>query len=246
MGTIRAISLTVLSCLAPAAVASDLPPHAVGLTGEDVVVVSTESFLAAHPDQLYRLKAQGALKDGDPALARQYLLQGARFGDKLSQAMLAQMWWDGRGGETDRALAYVWMDLAAERNTPLLVVERERFWNALEPAERERALRIGGQIFDQYEDRVAKPRQERQMRKAQLATVGSRIAQRSGKMDVCIGNYWLTRDGQPLCNERIYAHRFYQDRFWEPEQYWAWQDQVLHITTSAPGVEVGSPSSISR
>ena len=64
----------------------------------------------------------------------------ARYGDKLSE----QRWptcWNGQGGPADRALGYAWMDLAAERGTEWLVVQRERFWEALIADERERAVR---------------------------------------------------------------------------------------------------------
>lgn len=244
MTTPRSLPLALCIPFAATALASDVPPHAAGLTGEDVTIVSTESFLTAHPDQLYRLKAQGALHEGDAVAARRHFTLASRYADKLSQAMLAQMWWDGKGGETDRALAYVWMDLAAERRTPLFLAERERFWNALDTAQRQRALAIGKAIFDEYADDVAQPRLEREMRKAQLATVGSRIAHRSGKMDVCIGTSWITMDHQFVCNERISAHRYYQARFWEPAQYWAWQEQVLRVTTGLPDVEVGQPSTV--
>lgn len=246
MKTFRLLSLASLMAVAPSSLASEVPPHAAGLSGEDVVIVSTESFLASHPDQHYRLKAQGALHEGDPASARRYFTRASRYADKLSQAMLAQMLWEGSGGEADRALAYVWMDLAAERSTPLLIAERERFWNALDPGERQRALAMGKAIFDEYADDVAQPRLEREMRKAQLATVGSRIVQRSGKMDVCIGQVWITSNHQFVCSVQVNAHRYYQPRFWEPARYWAWQNQVLDITTSLPGVEVGTPTSITR
>ncbi|HGM5925234.1 TPA: hypothetical protein ACKP5H_003249 [Stenotrophomonas maltophilia] len=53
------------------------------------------------------------------------------------------MLWNGQGGPADRALGYAWMDLAAERGTEWLVAQRERFWEALSPDERERAVREG-------------------------------------------------------------------------------------------------------
>ena len=243
MGMHRLLFPALLACIAPAAAASDIaPPHAAGLAGEDVRVVTSEAFLTAHPDQHYRLLAQGALKAGRPELARQYFQRAARFGDKLSQAMLAQMLWDGIGGEADRALGYAWMDLAAERATPLLVLERERFWEALAPAERERALAEGKVIHDEYADAVAQPRLEREMRKANGATIGSRIARRSAKTDTCIGTARISRDQLFLCHDPVDTAHFYADRFREPGQYWAWQTQALEIITSRPEVWVGTPA----
>lgn len=221
-----------------------IPPHAAGLTGDDVLVVSSEAFLTAHPDQHYRLLAQGALHQGKPEQARNFFRRAAYYGDKLSQAMLAQMLWDGTGGEIDRALGYVWMDLAAERGTPLLLSERERFWQALDQSEQQRAVTEGQAIHATYADDAAKPRLEREMRKANLATIGSRISTRSAKASTCIGTARIARNQLFLCMNQVSTDRFYQDRFWEPEKYWAWQDQVLLINTGMPDVTVGTPASI--
>ena len=136
------------------------------------------------------------------------------------------------------------MDLAAERGTPLLLSERERFWLALDQSEQHRAVTEGQAIYATYADDVAKPRLEREMRKANLATIGSRISARSAKAETCIGTARVSRNQLFLCMNQVSTDRFYQDRFWEPGKYWAWQDQVLLINTGMPGVTVGNPASI--
>lgn len=228
----------------PVLLDTGIPPHAAGLTGDDVSVVSSEAFLTAYPDQLYRLRAQGALHEGRPEQARHHFRRAAHYADKLSQAMLAQMLWDGLGGDVDRALGYAWMDLAAERGTPLLLAERERFWRALDQSEQERAVAEGQAIHATYADEVAKPRLEREMRKANQATIGSRIAARSAKAETCIGTARVARNQLFLCFNQVSTDRFYQDQFWEPEKYWAWQDQVLLINSGSSGVTVGDPATI--
>ena len=77
-----------------------------------------------------------ALKRGNPVRAAYYFKRSARYADKASQAAYAEMLWEGRGIERDRALAYVWMDLAAERDDSPLVSFRERYWAGLDEAER--------------------------------------------------------------------------------------------------------------
>lgn len=246
MATVPFLSLSL--CWAMSSVPmhqdTDIPPHAAGLSGNDVSIVSSEAFLTAHPDQLYRLRAQGALHEGRPEQARHYFRRAAYYADKLSQAMLAQMLWDGVGGDADRALGYAWMDLAAERGTPLLLAERERFWHVLDQSEQQRAVAEGQGIHAAYADDVAKPRLEREMRKANQATVGSRISSRSAKAETCIGTARVSRDQLFLCMKQVNTERFYQARFWEPEKYWAWQDQVLLINSGLSGVTVGNPASI--
>jgi len=95
------------------------PPAFTDPRGQEIV--HTSAFLASHPDLRYRKLAQEAVADGRLEEARTYFRYGARYADKLSQAALAEMWWEGRGGEQDRALAYAWMDLAAERGTDFLL-----------------------------------------------------------------------------------------------------------------------------
>ncbi len=58
-------------------------------------------------------------------------LRAARYADKPSQAMIAQMLWNGDGVPVDRVMAYVWADLAAERGYPAFIATREKFWSEL-------------------------------------------------------------------------------------------------------------------
>ncbi|MDQ3205764.1 MAG: sel1 repeat family protein, partial [Pseudomonadota bacterium] len=88
-------------------------------------------FLNFHPDLQYRSYGidAHAKKNVDRAMV---LFRGAAFyGDKPSQAMIGEMTSRGEGVPRDQALAYVWMDLAAERGYVDFTLLRERYWRAL-------------------------------------------------------------------------------------------------------------------
>src|SRR3546814_13111981 len=82
--------------------------------------------------------------------------------------MYALMVGQGEGGITDRAQAYAWMDLAAERGYPELLAQREQFWRALSSDERARAREIGESLYATYGDAVAKHRLERELRRGRF------------------------------------------------------------------------------
>jgi len=243
-GIATTAGLGLMLVLARTAGAAELPAGAPipGVDPADYDMVVSESFMSAHPDMLYRLRGMGALDRGNGAEAERYFRLAARHADKLSQAFLAQMLWDGRAGVAqDRALAYAWMDLAAERGTPLLLVERERYWAALDTAERERAVREGKAIYAEYADDVAQPRLEKVMRLAQKNVVGSRTGSRAAMVDLCIGD-WRISDSRLICNRSVSAARFYRDTYWKPELYWKWQERQLNPPRE--DIRLGAPEPV--
>src|SRR3546814_6828921 len=80
-------------------------------------------------------------------------LRAARYADKPSQAMVAEMHWRGLGVPQDRELGYAWMDLAAERMYPNFVIKRERYWQLLDADQRSNAIERGQQLLAEYGDR---------------------------------------------------------------------------------------------
>src|SRR5690606_37219363 len=94
-------------------------------------VMITAGFLKAHPDLRYRLHGLEKYKERDFDDALKFFRRAAFYADKPSQGMVAEMYWRGEGVEQDRALAYAWMDLAAERGYRGFLGLRERYWNAL-------------------------------------------------------------------------------------------------------------------
>lgn len=209
----------------------------------DTDVVMSEAFMRAHPDLQYRLRGLGALQRGEDTQAADYLRMAARYADKLSQAFLAELYWTGRGLPQDRALAYVWMDLAAERATPMLLADREQYWAALDEQERARAIREGKAIYAEYGDKVAQPRLETAMRRALRDDLYSRGSNRSSQLEMCVGD-WRIADSHLICKRTVSAERYYQDRYWKPAAYWQWQEQQMRIPRE--DIQVGSPVQVKK
>lgn len=207
------IALT-LAILPVGVVLAEQPENTVA----EQLVMSSEGFLASHPDLRWRREGLFAYERGDAETAARYFKRAAEFADKPSQAVYAELLWRGEGVEQDRVLAYAWMDLAAERGYRLFVAKREGFWAELDAAERQRALRDGPAIYDRYGDDVAKPRLNRLLTKGRQGVTGSRVGH-VGKIDIMLpgpGGVWWHVTGDDL----------YQQRFWHPASYWAWQDET--------------------
>ena len=109
----------------------------------DELVMSSEGFLSSHPDLRWRGEGLEALQEDRAGEAFDYFKRAAKYADKPSQAMVAEMLWTGTGTPMDRPLAYAWMDVAAERAYIPFLAKREQYWNALSEAEQARALEVG-------------------------------------------------------------------------------------------------------
>jgi len=200
--------------------ASLLGAHAAVVVAEpkaDPLVLNSEGFLNAHPDMKYRQLGLAAYEDGDYKRALSEFKRAARYADKPSQGMVAEMLWRGEGTEVDRPAAYAWMDLAAERHFRMLLVQRENYWAALDEAERERAIEVGQALYAEFGDDVAQPRLERVMRLAKRQMTGSRTGF-TGFLRI----EFPTPSGTVSVDGSSYYHRDY----WEPERYWAWQAKL--------------------
>lgn len=184
----------------------------------DREVMTSAGFMSAHPDLRWRTEGLAALEEDRAGDALGYFKRASRYADKPSQAMVAEMLWTGTGTPMDRPLAYAWMDVAAERAYIPFLAKREQYWSALSEAERKEALAVGAAIYDEYNDSVAKERLERLLRRAKRNVTGSRTGF-VGNLQVMVpgpGGIMLTIDGS----------RYYDEQYWEPEHYWAWQDSM--------------------
>lgn len=181
----------------------------------DKAILSSESFINAHPDLMHRTRGLTAYKKNQFSEAFTHFRRAAKFADKPSQGMLAEMLWSGQGVEINRALGYAWMDLAAERHYPTMLARREKYWSALNEAERAQAISLGQEIYASYGDDVAKKRLATALRRAKNNVTGSRTGM-VGALSIII----QTSSGQ----QTIDGSQYYQDKFWKPEQYWEWQD----------------------
>ncbi|CRX67850.1 unnamed protein product [Stenotrophomonas maltophilia] len=211
----RPLVATLLGLLAvPAAGSGPAPPA----DAYETIVLQSHEFLVYHPDLRFRGLGMQARERGRHEEARNDFRNAARYGDKLSQAALADMLWNGQGGPVDRALGYAWMDLAAERGTEWLVVQRERFWEALSADERERAVREGRALYAEFGDPAATPRLERELRAGSMRQTGSRAG----------WNGAMRSQGRGDAGARVLQPEKHQlARYWDPVAYRQWQDEEL-------------------
>lgn len=214
---IRPLLLCSLFILSPAAFAQGEAPEN-PFDAEDIEVMNTDGFLAAHPDLRWRREGLKSYNDGDTGEALALFQRASRYADKPSQAMVAEMLWTGTGTPVDRPLAYAWMDVASERAYLPFLSKREQYWNALTEAERARALEVGKAVYDEYRDSVAKERLDRLLRRAKRNVTGSRVGS--------VGNLQVIVPGPGGTSITIDGSRYYDDQYWEPEHYWAWQDSI--------------------
>ena len=188
---------------------------------------------ATHPNELYRLYGAEAACKGEWRAAADQFRRAARYADKYSQHRLSLIYWHGLGQPADRALAYAWADLAAERRYPQFLLLREKIWLELSDAERERALREGRALYEQYGDAAAKPRFERALARARGQVTGSRTGASVDRVQVSasLGGGSLFDGGDSLDLRPIYA----QWRL-DAHRYWAVEDAIWQ---SGGSVEVG-------
>ncbi len=205
----------LLAAMCGAASAQDPTNPTAPRNTQDRTVMTSEGFLGAHPDMKYRLTGLDWYQNQNWERAHEDFQRAARYGDKPAQGMLGEMYWNGQGVEADRATAYAWMDIAAERGYPFLIIKRERYWSAMSEAERERAVEIGSAMYAEYGDPAAKPRLERLLRQAKRDTTGSRVGS--------VGNLTI-RIPTPSGWRQVQGDQYWDEKFWAPEEYWAWQD----------------------
>ena len=174
-------------------------------------------FLTAHPDLRYRLHGMEEFKQGRYEDALKFFQRAAFYADKPSQGMIAEMLWNGHGTQKDAALAYAWMDLAAERGYAGFLGLRERYWNALSEADRQRALDEGAILYAKYGDAAAQPRIATVLRRERRNITGSRTG--------FAGNVQIYVPG-PNGFEQIDGSKFFDERYWDPKKYQDWHDTV--------------------
>lgn len=196
------------------------------LAADNEDILTSRPFLAHHPDLAGRLEGMRAYEQRDYSGAMEHFLDAARYGDKLSQAMVSQMHRLGQGVPADLVSAYAWMDLAAERGYSLLVVEREKLWSRLDGGQRQSAVRKGVEIDREYGDAAAKPRMKRILMRATRSRTGSRLGA-VGTMRVHAGMAGGAGNSSVRARTSSYGtgDQLYASKYWKPAEYWAWQDE---------------------
>lgn len=216
--------LLSLLCL-PAPASAQVDP-----ASDDTMLAA--GFLDGHPDLLYRGQGLSAYQEKDFPKAMERFRKAAWYGDKASQAIVGEMLWSGVGVESDKVMALVWMDLAAERGYPRFVSTRNGYWNALAPDERQRARNLADKLFQEYGDAAAEPRLVQALRRERLKMSGSRVGSMSSNVQIIVPGYGS-----------MDASQFYNSKFWDPKQYRAWHDQFWENVRDGR-VDVGEPEKL--
>lgn len=192
-------------------------------------------YMHLHPDVEYRQLGLQSYRRGHHAVALDHFRRAGYFGDKPAQGLVAEMYWKGEGVTADRALGYVWMDLAAERGYRDLVGLRERYWAELTAAERQRALDQGPALYRVYGDPTVKPRYARRLQRLRNQLTGSHIG-----TDVGVLAGQRDASGAVALTGGLYA-----DANWNAEQYWQRQDRLWKLklggTVNVGDVEAMNP-----
>ncbi|PZO09853.1 MAG: hypothetical protein DCF27_04405 [Lysobacteraceae bacterium] len=194
-----------------------MPAPAVGAApvSTDELVMTSSGFLSYHPDLRFRLLGLAEYRKENYVDAMVYFRRAARYADKPSQGMIAEMLWKGQGAAVDRPAAYVWMDLASERAYKMMLVQREKYWGEMTEAERTRALEIGDELHAQYSDSAARPRLDQKLRQGKRKVTGSRTG--------FVGNLKISIPG-PNGSRNIDGSAFYDEKFWNTNLYLRMQD----------------------
>jgi len=172
-------------------------------------------FLDSHPDLRFRSRGLEEYGQRNHAAALEEFKRAAWYSDKPSQAIVGEMLWIGLGLPKDRALAYVWMDLAAERGYRSFARKREAYWQQLDEEERARVLRDAPAIRAEYADAAAEPRLHAVLVRERRRATGSRLGSTVNAMQIEVPGVGV-----------IDSTAYYHPRYWEPEQYRAWQDSI--------------------
>jgi len=194
---------------------------------------TSSDFLLYHPDQSYRMDGLKAYQDGKYDYALRDFRVAARYADKPAQAMLASMYWEGRGVQQDKALAYAWMDLAAERGYPWLIGDRERYWQGMTDDERKRAVEVGQAIYDEYADNVGMPRLSLWLYRGKVHASGSHTG--------FVGDITVRKPGLTglLDGPSWNGNTYYAAQYWQPKAYLDWQNNTWHPESKGK-VDVGA------
>jgi hypothetical protein len=194
-------------------------------------LLEEEGILGAHPGFRWRREALLALERGQQTHVQTWLERAARYADKPAQALIGERYWHGDGVVRDPALAYAWMDLAAERGYTVFIAHRENYWAKMDEGQRRRALEVGQAIYAEYGDDAAKPRLAKHLQRRLAQQSGTRLGglssvevyrppshNPSGEQGIGRGKTRGFYIGMRLPN-------YYQDKLWKADEYFAWQDQ---------------------
>ena len=165
----------------------------------------------ALPGEYLHAKAMDYYERGNHYVAYKTFLKSARWADKLSQFNLGVMHFKGQGMEADKARAWAWFKLSAERGYPKMTRMVEHVEKELGDAQLERGRRIlEDELKPEYGDAVAVPKATRRMEKERENITGSRTGF-VGNLDVLLPD-GTTMDGQSFYKEGNWDYQLYIQR----------------------------------
>ncbi|WP_130617140.1 tetratricopeptide repeat protein [Dyella amyloliquefaciens] len=200
-------------------------------------MLAIPSVVNQHPDLRYRDLAMAAYKNGDKERALRMFMRASSYADKPSQAAVANMYWEGVGTPVDRPRAYAWMDLAASRGYNRFIAQREYFWGQLTEAERAQALRVGQDIYAEYDDKVSLHRLQMELEFVRRNVTGSRVGfVGPGK----VYGAGVTSAYNPNATSWMDLTELYRPSVWNVDNYAKMKDLQWKVQVeSRPTVEVG-------
>jgi hypothetical protein len=239
------VKVALTSCLIAALSAASAYAQAVTVaepTGEAAVASTTDkqhwsdldSILRnaeGHPNEIWRLHGAESAARGDWKDAYGFFRRAARYADKYSQHRISLMYWHGVGVAPDRALAYAWADLAAERMYPQFVLLREKMWAQMDEGQRKQAIAEGQAIYDEFGDAVAKKRFADAMAQAKRRTTGSHTGF-VGTLVVQAPGSGGNLSGGPGSAK---VSELYEQSRWDVKNYW----KIEEVMWSIGFVDVG-------
>lgn len=172
-----------------------------------------------HPNELWRMYALEAVHLGRTSAAAEYFERAALYADKFSQHRLSLLYWNGAGVDRDRAKAYAWADLAAERGFRDLLIIRETMWSELSSSERAAVSAVGPEMFARYGDAVAKPRLEKRLKYGLVHATGSRTGFEIDRIVI------IEKPGADFIRGK-----FWDRERWVPGEYWKGVDAAFSGT----------------
>ena len=211
----KPLALLIATMIALASTVSFAQERARGGDPTIPPIMVSAGFLDSHPDLLHRSRGLDAYGDKEHEKAFKEFQRAAWYSDKPSHAIVGEMLWIGLGTEKNRALAHVWMSLAAERGYTSFSEKRDRYWSELSESERTESKRESTAILAEYSDAVAEPRLAVILRRERAKASGSRVGSLTSPVQIVVPGVGT-----------IDSSQYYHPTYWDPKQYRELQDEI--------------------
>jgi TPR repeat protein len=249
----RFLCIVAVSVTATFFPVSAMARDALKLTDADYMRVDAQLKSAeGHPNEVWRYRGLKSYLSGQYGEAVEHFERAAGYADKFSQHYLSLIHWHGQGVPVDRAQAYVWSDLAAERGGKRLLIIREKMWAQLDADQRAEVASRGDAFYACYGDSVAKPKAEKALRRFAAQKTGSRVGYNNQNIDIIMGGpihgSFTGSPGLMAASAMVTGgsdeQQLYAKERTQAAAYWREQDRALDPHTIT--VEVGPVSEVPK